>query len=191
MIEKIISGGQTGADQAGLEAAYEMRVETGGWAPKGFLTEVGPDPSLCEKYGLDEHKSDKYQPRTYANVKDADATILFLCPMHVNSPGSECTKKAIENYGKPWYTLPVQRGGSGRNEVSELFLSDTVKWIQDNDIKILNIAGNRESKCPGIQRAVKEYMEKLIGKVNEQTITHSSSGSGGTPATEGSDTDNI
>ena len=32
-ITRIISGGQTGADRAGLAAAYELGIETGGHCP--------------------------------------------------------------------------------------------------------------------------------------------------------------
>jgi RNA polymerase sigma factor (sigma-70 family) len=41
MVRKVISGGQTGADQAGLFAAEAFGIETGGWMPKGFLTLAG------------------------------------------------------------------------------------------------------------------------------------------------------
>ena len=34
MIHTIISGGQTGADQAALDAAIELGIEHGGWIPK-------------------------------------------------------------------------------------------------------------------------------------------------------------
>lgn len=39
MIKKIISGGQTGADRAALDAAIKMGVNHGGWIPKGRKTE--------------------------------------------------------------------------------------------------------------------------------------------------------
>lgn len=46
MIEKIVSGGQTGADQGGLEAAEELGIPTGGWAPAGYYTEQGKHKTL-------------------------------------------------------------------------------------------------------------------------------------------------
>ena len=55
MILQIVSGGQTGADQGGLEAALALGIPVGGWAPKGWLTENGPDPTLESKYGMKEH----------------------------------------------------------------------------------------------------------------------------------------
>ena len=43
----IISGGQTGADQAALDWALDRNVECGGWRPKGRKAEDGPiDPSI-------------------------------------------------------------------------------------------------------------------------------------------------
>jgi hypothetical protein len=41
MLKKIVSGGQTGADQAGLKAARAAGIETGGWARS---VRPGPGP---------------------------------------------------------------------------------------------------------------------------------------------------
>lgn len=50
--------------------------QTGGWAPKGWLTSDGPNPSLAD-YGLKEHTGG-YKARTYANVKDSHG-VLYVC----------------------------------------------------------------------------------------------------------------
>ena len=42
----IISGGQTGADMAGLMAAKKVGFNTGGFAPKGFKTELSSNLML-------------------------------------------------------------------------------------------------------------------------------------------------
>jgi len=57
MIEKIISGGQTGADRAALDVALKFGIPHGGWIPKGRKTEKGP---LTEKYRLQEMPTDSY-----------------------------------------------------------------------------------------------------------------------------------
>lgn len=44
MITKIISGGQTGVDQAALKIATEMEIPTGGWCPNGGLDKMGSSP---------------------------------------------------------------------------------------------------------------------------------------------------
>ena len=35
LVEKIISGGQTGVDRAALDVALELKILCGGWCPKG------------------------------------------------------------------------------------------------------------------------------------------------------------
>ena len=51
MLDKVISGGQTGADQAGWRAARAVGIPTGGWMPLGFLTEDSPRPEFADLYG--------------------------------------------------------------------------------------------------------------------------------------------
>lgn len=77
MIKKIISGGQTGADSGGLIAGKTLNILTGGHAPKGFLTEYGPNYNLKEDFNLIEDYSPKYPPRTKKNVLNSDGTIIF------------------------------------------------------------------------------------------------------------------
>ena len=72
MIEKIVSGGQTGADRAGLETTIELDIPHGGWIPKGRKTEGGGFP---EKYHLKEMPTGGYAARTEQNVPDSDGTL--------------------------------------------------------------------------------------------------------------------
>ena len=46
LVWKVISGGQTGADHAGLRAAKDSGINTGGTAPRNFMTEEGSKPEL-------------------------------------------------------------------------------------------------------------------------------------------------
>jgi len=73
-LDKIISGGQTGADRAGLDAAMELNIPIGGWCPKGRKAEDGP---IADKYPLQETTSGDYRVRTEKNVKDSEGTIIF------------------------------------------------------------------------------------------------------------------
>lgn len=75
-LTKVVSGGQCGADQAGISAAKFLNYETGGRCPKGFLTELGAEPWLAE-FGLKETSSPGYRSRTYANMVDSDGTLIF------------------------------------------------------------------------------------------------------------------
>jgi hypothetical protein len=74
MLKKIISGGQTGADVAGLYVAIKHGIHHGGAIPKGRLTEDG---MLSEKYNLEEMTSKSYPKRTEKNVVDSDGTVIF------------------------------------------------------------------------------------------------------------------
>jgi len=160
LIEKVISGSQTGADQGGLEAALELGLPTGGWIPKGFLTEEGKKPELGEKFNLTEHESPNYVPRTYTNVRDSDATIIFSS--NWQSRGTICTQKAIQQYNKPFAEVPVTKGVSPGIVDMEDSIGLVKALLKREDIKVLNVAGNRESVCPGIQELVKEYMLQLL-----------------------------
>ena len=51
MLEKIISGGQSGADRAGWRAAKAFGVSSGGWMPRGILTDDGPHPEFADQFG--------------------------------------------------------------------------------------------------------------------------------------------
>jgi hypothetical protein len=83
MLTKVISGGQTGADQAGLRAARAAGILTGGWAPRGWLVESKDGnkdvaaPWLGLLFGLEECAQLGYAARTRANARDSDTTIWF------------------------------------------------------------------------------------------------------------------
>ena len=145
MINKIISGGQTGADIGGLLAAKELNIPTGGTAPKGYRTELGSNFDLCDIFNLSEHSSDKYPPRTASNVKNSNGTVLFG---KMNSPGCKMTIKFCQQMNKPYIINPSV------NQLRE--------WINLNNIRILNCAGNRESKNIGIQERVKNHLVRAL-----------------------------
>lgn len=128
---KIISGGQTGADQGGLAAGQALGLQTGGWAPKGWLTEDGPAPWLAD-YGLSECGDAGYPVRTYYNVHDADLTVIFG---DVGERGSALTKRACIQQHRPYLVNPTA------DELRE--------FIRAKGIEVVNVAGNRESKHPG------------------------------------------
>ena len=74
MLRKIISGGQTGADRAGLDFAIEVALEHGGFVPRGRKAEDGKIP---EHYHLTELSSISYAVRTKRNVREGDGTVVF------------------------------------------------------------------------------------------------------------------
>src|SRR5210317_2583040 len=97
MIKKIISGGQTGVDQAALDVAIKLAVAHGGWIPKGRITESGPLPA---KYNLKETRSSSYADRTEKNVQDGDGTLILSRGQL--SGGSEYTREMAIKHDRPW-----------------------------------------------------------------------------------------
>lgn len=142
ILKKVISGGQTGADQAGLYAARYMNINTGGWIPKGYKTKSGPNLSL-KKFNLTQHASDKYAPRTELNVKESDGTIRFAYDF--KSPGERCTLKAIRKYHKPYLDINLNN-----LEINDQLINKICEWIVLNKIKVLNVAGNANSKSKSV-----------------------------------------
>lgn len=130
MVRKIISGGQTGVDKTALILARQLGLETGGWAPKGWRTEDGPDLTLGTIYKLQEHHSAHFRPRTRANVRDSDVTVWFGT---VNTPGFVCTRDAAQKYGKRMWCNPTPE-----------FFAEEICANHD----VVNVAGNRLSTFP-------------------------------------------
>jgi len=137
---KFVSGGQTGADRGGLEAGKILGFETGGWVPKGWRTENGPDPTLAT-FGCKEHLSSDYPPRTRVNVAYADGTIWFG---RTGSPGYKCTYNATVEFDSLFIVNPTSQ--------------ELLDLVKERKIRICNISGNRESKNPGIQRRTKDFL---------------------------------
>lgn len=157
MITKIISGAQTGADQGALFAAEDLALVTGGWMPKGYRTDAGPRPDLAKRFDLLEHSSGLYPPRTIANVMGSDGTIIFGNP---RSTGCSLTRLYAIKNNKPLYTKLWP-------SIHHLDEPDAalLQWIRDNDIRTLNVAGNRERTRPGIFTAVREYLVTTLSAV--------------------------
>lgn len=145
-LKKIISGGQTGADQAGLVAGQRLGLETGGWIPQGYRTENGSDPSLA-CFNLQVHESKDWSPRTIQNVLDSDGTVWFG---DSESPGGRLTLRTCREKNRPFLINPSTH--------------ELRKWLVDHHIQVLNIAGNRESKTPGIFVKVLNHLKKALEK---------------------------
>lgn len=171
-LRKVISGGQTGADRAALEAARSCHIPTGGTAPPGFQTSGGVDLALRDKFHLTELRSDaewervgvevrgtrwlasEYRARSMRNVDAADATIAFCLR---NSPGTVGTI----NYccaGK-WTTggiveppivshrpCLVVRFVDGWETVSD----NIVMFLIRHRPRVLNVCGHRNDETAGM-----------------------------------------
>ena len=150
MIRKIISGGQTGADQAALDAAIKLGIAHGGWIPKGRLTENG---TLPDKYKLTEMPDTNYAARTEQNVIDSKGTLIISHgPL---SDGSEYTRQMAIKHHRP--SLHIDLNQTPAFKSASLISS----WINTNNIEILNVAGPRASKDNQIYVAVLKLIEAV------------------------------
>jgi hypothetical protein len=150
----ITSGGQTGADQGALRAAWSRGVPTGGWAPARWVTEAGPAPWLGEVYGLRECPEPGYTARTLANVRDADALLWFGNPY---SPGGRLTLGLLADC----HIIPhfVVIHTSTPADVAD-WLTGTV-FPGEEEVRLL-VAGNRESGSPGIGERVESFVRGVL-----------------------------
>jgi len=146
--QKIISGGQTGVDQAALDIAMEFEIPVGGWIPRGRPTETGPLP---RRYPLRETGSTNYAVRTLWNARDSDATLIVTSRIPLVG-GTAWTAECARQLGKPLFILQSP-------EEFEAFQA----WLERFRPRWLNVAGPRlsqDAEAPGICRAI---LERLLG----------------------------
>merc|ERR1712150_169946 len=93
-LERIVSGGQTGVDSAGLDAAMHCGIPCGGWCPAGRRSDEGIIP---EYYPLKETPKRNYLQRTEWNVRDSDGTVLLVWQRLIPGRGTDKTRKFAEN----------------------------------------------------------------------------------------------
>ena len=143
----IISGGQTGVDRAALDAAIELGIPHGGWCPAGRKAEDGPLP---DRYQLKETESPEYHVRTEQNVIDSDGTLILY--RDEISGGTRLTHRLAVKHGRPFLLANLSH---------EHALGDIRRWMQENRIRRLNIAGPRESSAAGVGMQARELLLQL------------------------------
>ncbi len=151
MIKKIVSGGQTGVDQAALDAAIASNVDYGGWLPAGRRTENGP---LSSRYAMQEMTSGTYPDRTRKNVIDSDATLIISHgPL---TGGSALTANIAKGKGKAVLHIDLARFSLKE----ALFI--THGWLGENAPAVLNIAGPRASSDDSIYDAAFVFVTEVL-----------------------------
>ena len=158
MIERVISGGQTGADQAGLAVAKRLGIPTGGCMPKDWLTEAGPRPDLGVTYGLEKAATAAYPQRTERNVLASDGTVVFG---DARSRGSLLTARLCKRHAKPCLMIPLD-SDPGNSAMLR-------GWIAEHSMRTLNVAGNRASQTPGIAAFVAAVLERALGNIEDES----------------------
>ncbi len=151
MIKKIISGGQTGADRAALDVAIKLDIPHGGWIPKGRKTEDG---TLPEIYKLKEMPTASYPERTEQNVIDSDGTLIIARGKLTG--GSDYTRQMTLKHRKQ--LLGIDLNLNSHFDAASLIVS----WVKLQRVQVLNVAGPRASKDPGIYSDVLRILEQVI-----------------------------
>jgi hypothetical protein len=148
MLEKIVSGGQTGVDRAALDVALRLGIPLGGWCPLGRLAEDGP---LAASYPLEETPDPLYAQRTEWNVRDSDGTLILTWGEPTG--GTALTRVFALQLDKPHLIIDLDAMPSTRT---------VLDWLQNHGIRQLNVAGPRESTVPGIYEQAKLFLETLF-----------------------------
>jgi GNAT superfamily N-acetyltransferase len=150
LIEQIVSGCQSGADRAALDFSIEHGISHGGWCPHGRKAEDGTPA----RYQLKETPSSDYVQRTEWNVRNSDGTvILTIAP--ILKTGSKKTFQLAQRLNKP--VLHIWRDGGPASPARAL-----LRFIQDHQIKVLNVAGPRASKEQDVYEFVKQVLQEAL-----------------------------
>jgi hypothetical protein len=147
-VRKIVSGGQTGVDRAGLDFAIRCGIAHGGYCPQGRRSESG---RIAAKYRLIECDSPDYATRTALNVVHSDGTLILTRGRPEG--GTQRTIEFCMHYGKPSHTIDLDR---------TLNTAAFAAWLREHDILSLNVAGPRESKQPGVGKQALKTLETLF-----------------------------
>ena len=152
MVGRIVSGGQTGADRAGLDVAQELGLAAGGWVPRGRRAEDGAIP---DRYtSLNETESGSYEERTKLNIRDSDATVIFTFGQPTG--GSALTADHARALGKPLLVMALDEHRP--EEAIERLRS----WLAETRPGTLNVAGARASEAPGIAEATAHVLRGAL-----------------------------
>jgi len=151
-VNRIISGGQTGVDRMGLDFAIENGIAHGGWCPAGRLAEDGKVP---DEYQLKECPSDDYRFRTWLNVIDSDATVVFTGVEKLTG-GSKHTYDAAVAACKPVLHIHVRMGADNAAE-------QLLEFLTLLPVETLNVAGPRASKLWG--NLLRHFVFEVLGRV--------------------------
>ncbi|MGH6636455.1 MAG: putative molybdenum carrier protein [Gammaproteobacteria bacterium] len=150
MIERVLSGGQTGVDRAALDAARAAKIAIGGWCPRGRRADDG---AISEHYPLAETPSAGYAQRTEWNVRDADGTLILK--RGALEGGTVLTVRVASRWGKPCLVIDL-------NDPSAMVVVD---WFAEDGIRVLNISGPREAQRPGIYTQALEFLRAVFGVI--------------------------
>jgi len=145
---RIVSGGQTGVDRAALDAAMAFGLACGGWVPRGRRSEDGAVPP---RYPMRETRGYAYAERTRRNVRDSDGTLILGRGQPTG--GTALTAAFARQLAKPVLLVDLESAPD---------LAVISDWLGRHSIRVLNVAGPRETTCPGIHGQAKAFLSALL-----------------------------
>ena len=159
-IRKIISGGQTGVDQAALRAAIASGILIDGWCPPGRICEDGV---ISEEFPLKETPFERSEGapgiprslRTEWNARDSDGVLILTKSILALDPGTNWARQCSLHYKKP---CAIEDPSDPLSEIRSR------TWIEVNSIAVLNVAGPSEKTEPGIGQLVYIFLMRLLNK---------------------------
>ena len=154
-LRKIMSGGQTGVDQAALRAAKDCGLEIGGWCPPGRECDGGVIPA---EFPLKETPQDRSpnapdvprSQRSEWNVRDSDGTLAIAAG---DDAGTQWTIECAKRYQRPLLVCDVD-DPAATEKIGQ--------WLAANSIEVLNVAGPSESNAPGIAEKAYGLLKKVL-----------------------------
>ena len=150
LIEKIVSGGQSGADRAALDWAIANEMPHGGWCPHGRRAEDG---RISGCYHLRETPGSGYSVRTRWNVRDSDLTVIFSIARELTG-GSLATLGFARQLQRPCLHLSQEKT---RDPAGELRI-----FIEESGARVLNVAGPRGSSEPTVTGFVTAVLDVAL-----------------------------
>jgi hypothetical protein len=153
MLDKIVSGGNSGSDQAAWRAARAFGIPTGGWMPKGFKTVEGAHPEFAGEYGAAEATAGGALDHIDHNVDASDATLWVgdTTTLEASAAVAACQK-----LGKP--CMPLFPGAAFEP-------SHVAGWITKNQFRTLHVTGASEHEVPGIGERVGRFLAEVLERL--------------------------
>jgi len=151
VLKKIISGGQTSADLAVLDAAIKLGVPHDGWIPKGRTTETG---TLPETYHLREMATDNYLECIKQNVKESKGTLIIFY---------EKLRGDLYQAERETLKLKHQLLGIDLKQKNAFQAASLVNdWIQLRHIDVLYVVGPGTTENPHAGKHTKLMLERAL-----------------------------
>lgn len=164
-LTRVISGGQTGVDQAALRAARDCGLEIGGWCPPGRVCETGV---ISAEFPLTETEQERSpnapdvprSQRTEWNVRDSDGALVLAeagnrsgCPT-ISDAGTVWAMECAKRYGRLVLVCDIA-DPNAKEKIQE--------WLRRNQIKVLSVGGPAESTSLGIGDRAYRLLRDVFG----------------------------